>query len=233
MIERVVVTGSRGGIGSACVRAFEALGAEVIGVDIREAPGPDTHLQLDLARPDSGEAVVEFLEDRPVDVLVNNAAVGFAQLAVETTAEDFDRVIAVNLRTPFLVSAALYPTLRQRQGVVVNVGSVHARATAARASVYAASKGGLDAMTRALAMEWAPDVRVNCVLPGAVETQMLTDGLGRAEQGLEDFARSHPLQRVGQPDEIAEAVVFLATNRNTTGATLVVDGGVTAHLGTE
>ncbi len=226
-----MVTGAQGGIGSACVDAFRDLGAEVIGVDRVEGSSDD--LRLDISDPDCGSRVLAHLADRPVDVLVNNAAVGYSNDAVDTDAAQFDRLMAVNLRAPFLLSAALYPSLRQRSGSVVNVSSVHAVATSSHVSVYAASKGGLVALTRALALEWAPEVTVNCVLPGAVDTDMLNDGLLRAGATLESFAERTPSKRVAQPSEIAQAVVFLATNRFTTGAALVVDGGASARLSTE
>ncbi len=233
MIERVVVTGASGGIGHACVAAFQKLGAQVIGVDMNPTSSSDEHLTLDLADPSSAQAVAAHLGDRPLDVLVNNAAVGHAQPAVETTSDEFDRVIAVNLRAPFLLASGLLPGLRARSGSVVNVASVHALATSAPASVYAASKGGLVSLTRALALEWGPEVRVNCVLPGAVDTPMLTDGLERAEMSLESFGASQAAGRVGQPEEVADAIVFLATNRYVTGASFVIDGGATAKLSTE
>jgi NAD(P)-dependent dehydrogenase (short-subunit alcohol dehydrogenase family) len=233
VIERVVVTGAAGGVGAACVRAFHELGAEVVGVDITKTSTADDHMVLDLGDPDCGQLLADHVGDRPVDILVNNAAVGHARLAVETDIEEFDRIIAINLRAPFLLAVALLPTLRDRSGSVVNVSSVHAVATSSPVSVYAASKGGLVALTRALALEWAPEVRVNCVLPGGVDTEMLADGLSRANASLEEFALKQPLMRVGQPVEIAEAIVFLATNRFTTGASLVVDGGASARLSTE
>jgi NAD(P)-dependent dehydrogenase (short-subunit alcohol dehydrogenase family) len=147
--------------------------------------------------------------------------------------EEFDRIMAVNLRAPFLVSAALYPALRASSGSIVNVSSVHAVATSAPVSVYAASKGGLASLTRALAVEWGPEVRVNCVLPGAVDTPMLTEGLARAGRDLESFGAAMPIGRVGRPGEIADAVVFAAINHYLTGASLIVDGGATARLSTE
>ena len=233
MIERVVVTGASNGIGAACVDAFRDLGADVIGVDKEPESKADDHLTLDLSTPACGQILLEHLGDRPVDVLVNNAAVGFALEATETDVSIFDRVIAVNLRAPFLLAAALHPTLADRSGVVVNVASVHAVVTSGRVSAYAASKGGLVSLTRALALEWAPTVRVNCVLPGAVDTELLQDGLSRAGATLAEFAAKQPLRRVGDPGDIADAVVFLATNEFTTGATLVVDGGASARLSTE
>ncbi|MGA9595955.1 MAG: SDR family oxidoreductase [Acidimicrobiia bacterium] len=232
-MKTVVITGAAGGIGSACVGVFAELGATVIGVDVAPASDATEHLVLDLSRSDCGQALLEHLDGRPVDVLVNNAAVGFATAADAVTSDEFDSLIAVNLRAPFLLASALHPTLRQQRGSVVNVSSVHALATSAPSSVYAAAKGGLLALTRSLAVEWAPEVRVNCVVPGAVDTKMLSDGLVRADADVESLGAAHPLGRVGRAEEIADAVVFLATNEFTTGASLVVDGGATARLSTE
>jgi NAD(P)-dependent dehydrogenase (short-subunit alcohol dehydrogenase family) len=233
VIERVVVTGAAGRIGAATVEAFQELGGEVIGIDIvADVPGDDG-LQMDIGDPDCGERLLAHLDGRPVDLLVNNAALGYDRDALSATAADFDDLMAVNLRAPLLLATALHQSLSSRSGSVVNVSSVHAVSTSARASLYAASKGGLAALTRALAVEWAPEVRVNCILPGAVDTPMLSDGLIRAGVSLEDFSARQPMKRVGQPAEIADAVVFLATNTYITGSSLVIDGGVTAHLSSE
>jgi NAD(P)-dependent dehydrogenase (short-subunit alcohol dehydrogenase family) len=215
------------------VEAFRAGGSEVIGIDIVATSDADEHLVLDLSRPDCGQRLLDHLGGRSVDVLVNNAAMSHAIEASVTSVDQFDRVMSVNLRAPFLLSVALLPTLRERSGSIVNVSSVHAVATSAPVSVYAASKGGLVALTRALALEWAPRVRVNCVLPGAVDTGMLTDGLARAGQDLDGFGARVALGRVAQPDEIANAIVFMATNTYLTGASLIVDGGASTRLSTE
>ncbi len=141
MIERVVVTGASNGIGAACVDAFRDLGADVIGVDKEPESKADDHLTLDLSTPACGQTLLKHLGGRPVDVLVNNAAVGFALEATETDVSIFDRVIAVNLRAPFLLAAALHPTLADRSGVVVNVASVHAVVTSGRVSVVRGLEG--------------------------------------------------------------------------------------------
>lgn len=232
-MERVVITGASAGIGAACVEAFHREGAEVVGVDLTESSGADTHFQMDLAAPDCGAQLLSFLGDAGVDGLVNNAGIGLNKKAVDTDASEFDHVMAVNLRAPLLLASALYPSLASRWGFVVNVASVHANATSRLVAAYAASKGGLVALGRSLAMEWAPEVRVNAVLPGAIETEMLLGGLSRTQVSIESLSKKHPLKRVGNPSEIADAVLFLAGNAFTTGITLTIDGGATAHLSTE
>lgn len=233
MIERVVVTGASSGIGAACVQAFQEDGVDVVGVDRALESSADHHLHLDVTKSDCAAELVDWLGDRPVDGLVNNAALGLDLPASETSAADFDRVISVNLRAPFLLSTALRPRLTEREGFVVNVASVHAMATSKMVAAYAASKGGLVALTRALAIEWAPEIRVNAVLPGAVDTAMLRNGLFRTGSSLDDLAARHPMGRVGVPPDIAKAVLFLANHPWATGTSLVLDGGALARLSTE
>lgn len=233
MMERVVITGASSGIGAACVSLFQEQGVEALGLDQAESSSADEHLEIDLSEPDCGERLIEFCGGRPIDGLVNNAGMGFDRAAVDTSADDFDHVMAVNLRAPFLLASALQPMLANRKGFVVNVASVHAVATSKLVAAYAASKGGLVALTRALAIEWAPDIRVNAILPGAVHTTMLIDGLSRNDLSLEDLEGRHPIRRVGAPREIAEGVLFTATNTFATGTALTLDGGAIAHLSTE
>ncbi len=180
-----------------------------------------------------------------LDVLVNNAAVQVAKPLVETTVEEWDAVMASNLRSVFLFVKLAHPLMKAAGGAsIVNVSSVHAIQTSANIAAYAASKGGLLALTRAMAIEFAPDnIRVNAILPGAVDTPMLRAGLGRGHVGggdvqerLDNLARKTVNGKVGQPEEIAHAIYFLADNEQSsfmTGQALVVDGGATARLSTE
>ena len=233
MIERVVVTGASAGIGAACVDLFRERGAHVIGVDVAGTSMAHDHLQIDLADPHCGDLLAAHLRGEAVDGLVNNAAVSLDKAADEVNASEFDELFAVNLRAPLLLAGALRKMLEARRGFVVNVASVHAVATSRLVSVYAASKGGLVALTRALAVEWAPDVRVNAVLPGAIDTDMLRSGLERIGMTASSMGAKHPIGRVGDASEVAAAVLFFAENQFATGSTLIVDGGATAHLSTE
>ncbi|WP_345310094.1 SDR family oxidoreductase [Candidatus Villigracilis saccharophilus] len=173
-----------------------------------------------------------------------NAAVQVAKPLVDTTVEEWDSVMASNLRSVFLFAKLAYPLLKTNGGAVVNISSVHAVQTSANIAAYAASKGGMLALTRAMAIEFAADnIRVNAVLPGAVDTPMLRAGLGRGHLGgsdmqerLDNLARKTVNGRVGTPAEIAHAIYFLADNEQSsfmTGQALVVDGGATARLSTE
>ena len=256
MAERVVlVTGAAGGIGQAMVRCFAARGWRVVGWD--KAPRPADfpsearYRRVDLADPAAIAAAADALRAAfpKLHALVNNAALQVAKPLLETTLAEWDAVHAVNLRAAFLVSKALFPALRAAAesgegAAVVHVSSVHAIATSANIAAYAASKGGLLALTRAMAIEWAPyGIRVNALLPGAVDTPMLRAGLARGhlhggavEAQLAELARRTANGRVGQPAEIAAAVYFLADGSQSsfmTGQPLVVDGGATARLSTE
>jgi len=177
--------------------------------------------------------------------LVNNAALQVARPLLETSVEDWDAVMASNLRSVFLGIKLAHPLLKAAGGAaIVNVSSVHAVATSANIAAYAASKGGLLALTRAVAIEFAGDnIRCNAILPGAVDTPMLRAGLGRGHvQGddilerLDNLARKTVNGRVGKPEEIAHSIYFLADESQSsfmTGQALIVDGGATARLSTE
>lgn len=246
----ILITGAAGGIGRATVSLFTQKGWRVIGVDRSGFedgfPEQGLFIQSDIARPEEMQVIFE-KADRftdHLDALVNNAAVQVAKPLMETTVEEWDAVMASNLRSVFMGVKLAYPLLKANGGAVVNVSSVHAIQTSANIAAYAASKGGLLALTRAMAIEFAPDnIRVNAILPGAVDTPMLRAGLGRGHAGhgdlqerLDNLARKTVSGKVGKPEEIAQAIYFLADNEQSsfmTGQALVVDGGATARLSTE
>ncbi len=251
MTKTVLITGAGGGIGRATLQHFASHEWKVIGVDRAEF-GPDFpknggFIQADISHPELTEQIFQQARDFAprLDALVNNAAVQVAKPLVETTVEEWDAVMASNLRSVFLFVKLAHPLMKAAGGgAIVNVSSVHAIQTSANIAAYAASKGGLLALTRAMAIEFASDnIRVNAILPGAVDTPMLRAGLGRGHVGqgdmqerLDNLARKTVNGRVGTPEEIAHAIYFLADNEQSsfmTGQALVVDGGATARLSTE
>ena len=247
----LLITGAAGGIGRATVKVFEEQGWQVIGVDRRDFgngyPSDGLFIKADIAEPKDIDSIYKQASDfSPVlDAVVNNAAIQVAKPLIETSVEEWDAVMASNLRSVFLGAKLAYPLLKSAGGgAIVNVSSVHAVATSANIAAYAASKGGLLALTRAMAIEFAKDnIRVNTILPGAVDTNMLRAGLQRGHVGgstvierLENLARKTVNGRVGKPIEIARAIFFLADKRQSsfmTGQALIVDGGATARLSTE
>lgn len=241
-----LVTGACGGIGLATVNVFKQAGWRVLAVDRTEPPTGlefDEFVMLDLTDAGAPEALASRLGADGLDALVNNAAVAHDAPMTHTDLRSFDAVIASNLRAPFHLTAQLQDALSAASGSVVNVSSVHALATSVNVAAYAASKGGLASLTRAVALELAPlGVRCNAVLPGATDTSMLHRGLSRSPHvdGVEGTRRElesrTPLRRVGRPDEVAQAILFLADPERSsfiTGQMLVVDGGVLARLASE
>ncbi|MBN2386527.1 MAG: SDR family oxidoreductase [Anaerolineales bacterium] len=247
----LLITGAAGGIGRATVKLFDNCGWRVIGVD--RAPFGDgfpsngLFIQADLSQPDSLETVFQQARgfSEQLNALVNNAAVQIAKPLLDTSVEEWDAVMASNLRSVFLSAKLAYPLFKTAGGgAIVNVSSVHAVQTSANIAAYAASKGGLLALTRAMAIEFAPDnLRVNAILPGAVDTPMLRAGLDRGHldgedifRRLDNLARRTVNGRVGRPAEIAHAIYFLADETQSsfmTGQAMIVDGGATARLSTE
>jgi glucose 1-dehydrogenase len=230
----VVVTGAAGGIGRATCALLASEGWTVIGLD-RRTSARDEWIQVDVSDAD---ALVTALRDlKRVDGLVNNAAVQHVKALSETSVKEWDAVSAQNLRAPFVAMKALRSRLAVAHGAVVNVSSVHAVATSASVAAYAASKGGLVALTRAAALEFAEaGVRVNAVLPGAIDTPALRKRFGRRRDAEACLVSRTPLKRIGNPTEVADAIVFLLDGQRSsfvTGQTLVVDGGALARLSTE
>lgn len=244
-----VVTGAAGGIGRATVAIFARSGWRVIGLDRRAWDGREAgseFRQVDVSSPDEIETFFADLDssDGRLDALVNNAAIQLNKSIVDTQPEEWDMVQASNLRSIYLTAKHAFPLLKREQGAIVNVSSVHALATSINVAAYAASKGGILALTRAMAIEFGSSkVRVNAVLPGAVDTEMLREGLGRGhligsdvDERIVEISRKTVLGRVGQPEEIARSILFLCDNEQSsfvTGQALVIDGGATARLSTE
>lgn len=247
--EKVLITGVSRGIGQAAAELFQHNGWIVIGID--NAPcrhaAVDCFIEADLSEPLQIDIALEKLAGYTncLTALVNNAAyqlcVGIEQISLS----EWDRVMAVNVRAPFYLAQKLYPMLASGSGSVVNVSSVHAVATSNNIAAYAASKGALVSLTRALAIDFAPGgVRVNALLPGAVDTVMLEEGLtkaqvdghGNIEKLKEGLAARTVSGVIGSPEQMAESIYFLADNRRSgfiNGQSLVADGGALARLSTE
>lgn len=243
----VLITGVSGGIGSATARVFANAGWGVIGVDLNrmEIKEVDHFIQADISSIAESKRIFKEVEDKEgqIDALVNNAAIQICKPLLETSPEEWDAVMATNVRSVYLAVRNAHPLMRSLGGSIINVSSVHAVATSTNIAAYAASKGALVALTRAMAIELASDnIRVNAVLPGAVDTPMLRAGLNRehikefnTEILIRDLGKKHIMGRIGQPEEIAQTILFLADSRSSfvTGQTITVDGGATARLSTE
>jgi NAD(P)-dependent dehydrogenase (short-subunit alcohol dehydrogenase family) len=247
-----LVTGGAYGIGRGIVQEFAKKAEAVVIVDRDDERGAELESSLrntgaqalfvhaDIRIERQVEALIMATAEvfGRIDVLCNNAGIERYRTADEYTIDDWDAISETNLRGAFLCTKYAYPLLKKSKGCVVNISSVQAFANEPKISAYAASKAGLLALTRGMAVDFAADgVRVNAVCPGAIQTGMMEPFVKDQPdppEAVKAIGRTIPLGRVGQPEDIAQAVYFLASPAAAyiTGATLVVDGGLLSRLST-
>jgi NAD(P)-dependent dehydrogenase (short-subunit alcohol dehydrogenase family) len=245
-----IVTGGAYGIGRGIVQEFLRHGMIVVIVDRDKERGAflertekqEGHQATFICADVRSESeVVHMIEEVKsthgrIDVLCNNAGIEQYRRPEEYTVGDWDAIHETNLRGAFLCTKAAYALLKEVKGCVINIASVQAFANEQKISAYAATKAGLLGLTRAIALDFAADgIRVNAVCPGAIQTGMMEAALKNdphPEQTIKKIGEMIPLGRVGQPDDVAKAVYFLASEEAAyiTGATLVVDGGLLSRL---
>ena len=247
-----IITGGAYGIGRAIARRFAAAGDAVIIADRDRERGATLERELlhknlsavfyaiDLRDTGAVEELIGFAARRfgGIDFLCNNAGVEINHSAEQFTQDDWNSMMEVNLRAAFIASKFAFPHLKERRGSIVNIASVQGLACEANTAVYAATKGGLLALTRGMAIDFAPHgVRVNAICPGAIHTGMMekyTEAQTDPEAVLNALGAKIPMGRIGKPEEIAAVAYFLASSEASyvTGAHFVVDGGLLAHLAT-
>ncbi|MFI0963424.1 SDR family oxidoreductase [Streptomyces sp. NPDC021080] len=223
----VVVTGGTRGVGAGITRAFERAGAQVV-VCARRPPelplGKADFVPLDLRDP---VAVLAFFDALPrLDVLVNNAGGAPYRPLAEADVERHARVIELNLTAPLTASVAAREHLRRSRGSIVMIGSVSGSRPSPGSAAYGAAKAGLENLARSMAVEWAPEIRVNTLVVGMVRTELAHLHYG-GEDGLAAVARTVPLGRLARPSDVGAAAVFLASDAAAyiSGASLLVHGG--------
>jgi NAD(P)-dependent dehydrogenase (short-subunit alcohol dehydrogenase family) len=238
-----IVTGGASGIGRATALLFSSEGAAVAIGDLQDASavaeeiarrgGEGFSLAVDVSREAQVQQLIECAEGHygRVDLLVAAAGIGGGSATTaEYAEEDFDRVMAINLKGVFLAMKHALPAMvRAGGGAIVNIASVLGMVGMARTPAYSAAKGGVVQLTRTAALEYAPQgVRVNCICPGMIDTPMAR---AAGDAAMQQFALWQPLGRLGHAEEVAAAALFLAADSATfvTGAVLAVDGGFTAR----
>ncbi len=238
-----LVTGGSRGIGRAVCLAFASQGAVVAvnattfeGADktageIRKRGGRAIAIKADVADPQQVNVMVEKVvnEFGRLDILVNNAGISMAKSSAELPIEDWNRAINIDLNGVFYCSqAAGRQMLKQKSGNIINMSSMYGLVVAPGRAAYSTSKGGINALTKVLGVEWAKDnIRVNAICPGYIMTELVTDLI---DKGILDEAKLRkrcPMGRLGNVDEVAKVAVFLASDDSSyiTGQTIVVDGG--------
>jgi NAD(P)-dependent dehydrogenase (short-subunit alcohol dehydrogenase family) len=234
--KRALVTGASSGIGAAVARRLHTEGADVVLADAvaeggrrlaRELGGRAHAVELDVRDEDRVREATDEL-----DVLVNVAGIGSTTNAPDTPVEVWEDVFAVNARGTFLCCKHAIPGMvRRGGGSIVNIASVAGLVGLRNRAAYCASKGAVIAFTRALAVDHVADgIRVNAVCPGTVDSPWVRRLVDDAGESLDDLRARQPMGRLGTPEEVAEAVVYLASDASSfvTGSALVVDGGLTA-----
>ncbi len=237
-----VITGSTRGIGESIARRLAVEGAltvitgrtisdgKAVARDITDAGDTAVFVEADMRSPDDIKALFEATVDEfgTVDILVNNAAVQTTTATDEATIDDWNRVVETDFRSYWLCAKHAIPHMDQ--GSIVNVSSNHAFTTMPAHFPYNAVKAGINGMTRAMALDFGPDIRVNSINPGWVAVDRTTTEMTDRER--RDLESNHPIGRIGRPEDVADAVAFLASDDAAfvTGASLLVDGGRAAVM---
>lgn len=242
-----IVTGGGSGIGREAARLFAAEGAAVVVADKHEKAarvvaseigGKATALAVDVSKSADVKAMIDqtVRSHGRLDVLINNAGYGITGSVVETSEEDWDALMSVNVKGVFLGCKYAIPVMaRQGGGVIVNTASTTSRVGIPNRAAYVTSKGAVAAMTRAMALDHVADkVRINCVAPGTIESPYFAQIIAKADDPKalrQSLEQRQPMGRMGQPSEIAKAMLFLASDDSSfcTGSTLFADGGWTAR----
>jgi len=227
-----LVTGGRSGIGAAIAEALEEAGATVLTAQ-RGVDRARDYIEADLSESDAPNAIITEATRRfgRLDILVNNAGVMYEGTLLEMDAETWAKTIQVNLTAPAMLAKAALPHLIESKGCILNIGSIEGLGSNPRHPAYCASKGGLHALTRAVAVDHGPDgVRCNAIAPGWIDTDLNTafiESLGDPDQFRKDIGHIHPVGRTGTPQEVAALARWLVSEEASfvTGQIWTIDGG--------
>jgi NAD(P)-dependent dehydrogenase (short-subunit alcohol dehydrogenase family) len=225
MDKTILITGGSSGIGEAIAKKFLKEGTDVIIFDTKKPNYGVNFYRVDIK---SEESIQEaFLHIKRLDVLINNAGVYLRAAVDKTSKEQLDNIIDTNLKGTFLVSKHALPLIKESKGSIINISSGLGLVPEPESSAYCATKAGIIMLTKTMAQEYADQgIRINAVLPGPIDTPMLREAFA-SEEELQQYAKINPMKRIGQPEEVAELVFFLSSNKSNyiTGGLYSVDGG--------
>lgn len=242
MKKNVLITGACGGIGKALCQEYKKEGYRVIASDLRadDQVDCDEFLSFDLSlivrdqkyRTEILDKIFRLIEVDGLSALINNAAVQILNPTEQITLEDWHTTLDINLVAPFILVQNLMPSLEKARGSVVNIASVHATNTKPGFITYATSKAALIGLTRSMAVDLGPRIRVNALAPAATSTPMLLAGFDGKPELFQQLSNMHPLGRIALPEDIAKAALFLSSPSASfiTGAVIAVDGGISGRL---
>jgi NAD(P)-dependent dehydrogenase (short-subunit alcohol dehydrogenase family) len=237
-----IITGSSGGIGKSIAEKFRSTNYFTIGLDIKKDHNSnvDHLIEADLERLTNSEEyrtkvfqeIRNALSGMKLSMLVNNAAYQFVSTAHPIKPEVFAKSYAINVIAPYLLATNLSDWLKEAKGSIVNIGSIHSRLTKKGFTAYSTTKAALSALTRGLALDLPPEIRINCIEPASIQTPMLIEGFSGNPEKLNELHSYHPQGKIGTPQEIAELVYFLS-NENIQflhGSTIDISGGISGKL---
>ena len=243
MAKVVLITGVVGGIGRSLVRRFMDLNYVVVATDSRPKPEDlivSTFVQIDLLAFASDKQyatekiknIREFLGDKKLQVIINNAAIQKVAKVSDVTRENWEETLLVNLTAPFFLIQSFLEDLELTNGSVLNISSIHSRLTKKNFLVYSTSKAAISAMTRALTIELGDKIRFNAIEPAAINTAMLLDGFENDLSAITTLANFHPSGVIGDPDNLAKLAQLITENNDIffNGAVIQLDGGISSRL---
>lgn len=235
----VVITGAAKGIGAACVKAFTAMEASVALLDLafpeaEEDEVNQIHFQCDVSSEEQVKKTMQSIYNKygRIDFLINNAGIQRYGTVTETSLEEWDEVMNVNLKSLFLCSKYAIPVMQQAgNGVIINVASVQAFLSQEKVAAYTTAKSAILGLTRSIAVDYAPQIRCVAVCPGTIDTPMLRDSIALSpdpEEVMRECVDMHLLKRIGKPEEVAALIAFLCSDQASfiTGQAIRIDGGL-------
>lgn len=238
--KHVIITGVCGGIGKSLCDIFQKNNFAVIGIDKHDCKSKsDNFINVDLNklcvdneyRIDIISELNSMLNNKSLHVLVNNAAIQVIKPFEELSIQDWNTTINVNLLSAFILSKELVPYLEKNNGSILNISSVHTKLSKPNFTCYSTSKTALNGLTKGMALDMGPRVRVNAICPAAVDTDMLREGFNNPEK-IKELADMHPSEQISKPEDVAKLALYISNSDlcSLTGTSIFLDGGISNRL---